>query len=240
MSLNVFITGQKAFGAGVAEAVLEAGHNIVGTCSPAFADPHGHLQVHEEIEGVRWDRLRLFAHLHDLPWKDARVITERDIPDGTDVILAAHSHAFVGRRTRSRARVSIGYHPSLLPLHRGRDAIRWALHMGERVLGGSVYHLTDRVDAGPIAAQDLVIIPPGTTPSEAWREYLYPLGIELLLGVLADVERGYVRYTPQNEKLATWEPSWERPPLHRPELPELPPVNGLGGLQFVGEKSRRD
>jgi hypothetical protein len=26
---------------------------------------------------------------------------------------------------------------------------------------------------------------------------------------------------PQDERCATWEPSWERAPLHRPELPEL-------------------
>lgn len=240
MALNVFVTGQKSFGAAATAAILEAGHNVVGTCSPAFAEPHGHLQVHEEFDGVRWDRLRTVAHLEGLPWKDARVLKEDDIPDGTDVILAAHSHAFVGRRTRSHARVSIGYHPSLLPLHRGRDAIRWALHMNERVLGGSVYHLTDTVDAGPLAAQEFVIVPPDLTPSEAWRDYLFPLGIKMLIGVLEDIENGYVRYEPQNEKLATWEPSWERPPLHRPELPELPPIGGLQGLQFVNGRDRRD
>jgi len=48
--------------------------------------------------------------------------------------------AVFGRRTRARARVAaIGYHPSLLPLHRGRDALRWTIRDGDRVTGGSVY-----------------------------------------------------------------------------------------------------
>ena len=49
---------------------------------------------------------------------------------------AAHSHDFIGRKTRALSRLgALGYHPSLLPLHRGRDAIRWAVHMRVRCLG---------------------------------------------------------------------------------------------------------
>lgn len=236
---TVFITGQKAFGAAAAQRVMELGHEIVGVCSPAFADPHGHLRAHEEIEGVRRDRLRVFASLKNLPWVESVALRAEHVPDGTDVILAAHSHAFVGRKTRSRAKVAIGYHPSLLPLHRGRDAIRWALYMGERVVGGSVYHLTDRVDAGPIAAQDYVILPPGLDAGQAWRDYLFPLGLDLIEMVLAEVDKGRVHFIPQDEKLATWEPSWERPPLFRPELPELPGPNGWNSdIEFIGERAR--
>jgi len=76
------------------------------------------------------------------------------LPGGVDLILYAHSHDFIGAATRGKTRLgAMGYHPSLLPLHRGRDAVCWTLRMGDKVAGGSVYWLTDVVDGGPIAAQ---------------------------------------------------------------------------------------
>lgn len=239
----VLSTGQKSFGAAAAELVAGLGHELVGVSAPAFSEPFAHLREGQEVDGVKRDRLRAAADLLYVPWTDSRDLRAEHVPRGTDVILAAHSHAFVGRVTRARAQAAVGYHPSLLPLHRGRDAIRWALYNGERVLGGSVYHLTDTVDAGPLAAQDYVIVRGGAGPSEVWREQLFPLGLRLLREVLEDIAGGRVGYTPQDEALATWEPSWERPPLHRPELPELPPIGGFeaaaSGVEFVSEAEWR-
>lgn len=83
-------------------------------------------------------------------------------------------------------------------------------------------HLTDNVDGGPIAAQRHVILPPNLTASEIWREYLFPLGVEMVTAAANTVDTGNVPYQPQDEKKATWEPSTDSPPLYRPELPELP------------------
>ena len=61
------------------------------------------------------------------------------------------------RKDAVRARFRLGvlaYHPSLLPAHRGRDATRWAIHMLERVTGGTVYWMDDGVDTCPLEAQD--------------------------------------------------------------------------------------
>ena len=43
---------------------------------------------------------------------------------------------------------------------------------------------------------------------------------------LTDLAAGHVIAVAQDERCATWEPSWHRPPLHRPELPELPAATG--------------
>jgi methionyl-tRNA formyltransferase len=40
--------------------------------------------------------------------------------------------------------------------------VRWTIRDGDRVTGGSIHHLTERTDAGPIAAQGHVIVPPGS------------------------------------------------------------------------------
>jgi methionyl-tRNA formyltransferase len=211
VTLGVYVSGRRSFGAAVAEQAASGGYRLTGAASPP------------ESPGGAPDRLRAAALRLGVPWTDSARLTPETVPDGTDVIIAAHSHAFIGARTRARASVaSVGYHPSLLPLHRGRDAIRWTIRDGDKVTGGTVYHLTGAVDGGPIAAQDYALVPPGITPAELWRERLFPLGLRLIASVLADIDAGLVVCVPQDEALATWEPSWERPRLHRPELPELP------------------
>ena len=209
---RVFLAGSGAFGQAVAEAATGAGHEIAAASSPD--------------EGRRGGRDALAA------WCDragvARVseslVKPEDVPDGCDLILAAHSHAFVGRLTRARAPIAVGYHPSLLPLHRGRDSVRWQARLGERVVGGTIYHLTDRVDGGPIAAQRHLVVEHGLTASRLWERHLFPLGVEMILDALDAVGRGGVLPTiPQNDALATWEPSFAAQPVYRPELLEIEP-----------------
>lgn len=225
MILGVYVSGQKAFGAATADLVVSEGYRLTGAASPALT---GSGQP---------DRLCLAAERHRVPWTESGRLTPEAIPPGTDVILAAHSHAFIGTRTRARATTAaVGYHPSLLPLHRGRDAVRWTIRDGDRVTGGTIYHLTGAVDGGPIAAQDYLLVPPGTTAQELWREHLFPLGLRLIACALADMDAGLVVCVPQDEALATWEPSWERPRLHRPELPELP--SARTDIRFTADPGR--
>lgn len=136
------------------------------------------------------------------------------IPNGVDLIIAAHAHCFITSDARGMTRLgAVGFHPSLLPRHRGRDAIRWAIHMREAVTGGTVYWMDDRADGGPIAAQEWCHIRPEDTPETLWRRDMAPMGLRLLLGVLARVEAGEIPSLPQDEALATWEPSFSRKPL---------------------------
>ena len=142
--MRVYLCGQKAFGAAALEAVRQAGHEILGVSAPLWS----------ESEPERPDRLRAAADLARVPFLPAGMLCADRLPAGTDVIVAAHSHDFIGRATRLRARIgAIGYHPSLLPRHRGRDAIRWTIRLRDPVAGGTVYWLSDNVDAGDIAAQ---------------------------------------------------------------------------------------
>ena len=59
---------------------------------------------------------------------------------------------------------------------------------------------------------------PGETPERLWRDKLAPLGVRLTLKVLEDLAAGRIVARRQDEACATWEPSWTRPPLARPDL----------------------
>lgn len=227
----IHLFGRGAFAAAAADALARDGHTIAAVISPATHPRTG-----------RADRARLWAARAGVRWVDAAAY-RHDALGRADLNMAAHSHNVIGRRTRRLASASVGYHPSLLPLHRGRDAVRWTIRDGDRVTGGTVYHLTDAIDAGPIAAQDYALVPSRATASSLWRDLLFPLGVHLLRRVAADADAGRIGYTPQDESLATWEPSWDRAPLHRPELLELPTREAAAGLAWgpaaVGWRAER-
>jgi methionyl-tRNA formyltransferase len=230
--MNIYLSGQGAFAVAVAEALVEE-HKIVGVAAPRQRRRIGTGSgADDDANPMTWDRLRAWAYPRGIHWTSAPDLRAHHVPDDTDIILAAHSHAFIGRKTRARAGVAaIGYHPSLLPLHRGRDAIRWTIRDGDKVTGGSVYHLTERTDGGPIAAQEHVLVPPGSTAESLWREHLTPLGVRLILRVVNDLARGVHIEVEQDEALARWEPAMGVAPLFKPELIELPvpgsnPVRG--------------
>lgn len=226
--MRIVICGQKAFGAAAFDLVRGAGHDIAGVWSPALGG-----------RGLN-DRLRARAELFDVPWHPAGTLTAETLPLGVDLIIAAHSHDFIGKRTRLLARLgAIGYHPSLLPLHRGRDAVRWTLRMNEPVTGGSIYWLNDHTDGGPIAAQDWCFVRPGETASALWERELFPMGIRLLGKALADLASGVMVAVPQDELLATWEPAFQQPALRRPDLTQIGPGR-LEGMRLVVEREYAD
>lgn len=207
--MNILLAGQKWFGAEVFRTVRDInGVTIAAVCAP---------------EDVR-DRLAGQARRYDVPLIPSGTLNVKTMPDGIDLIVAAHSHDFIGERTRLRSRWGgIGYHPSLLPLHRGRDAVRWSVRMRERVTGGTVYRLSNRMDGGNVLAQQHVFVRPDDTPEELWRRDLAPLGVRLLASVVsAFANVGYQHGVEQDEELATWEPSIDRPPAYRPDLLMLP------------------
>jgi len=195
--MRLMLVGQKWLGERVLGALRGAGHEVAFVAAPAG------------------DRLALAAADAGIYTGDpGRQLVAGWVPPGVELMVLAHAHCYVTTGARRRARLgAIGYHPSLLPRHRGRDAVRWAIHMRESVTGGTVYWLTDRADAGPIIAQDWCHIRPEDDPTSLWRRELGPMGVRLLSEAVAAVVAGKAAGVPQNEAMATWEPAFERLPL---------------------------
>ena len=167
--MRVLIAGQKRFGRDVAQLVIDHGWEVLAISCPVHV-------------GGELDKLHILALNNGLPVIPAGQLRAERVPEGCDLIIAAHCHDFISRKTRNRARLgAVGYHPSLLPLHRGRSAIEWALRMGDTVTGGSLYWLNETVDGGPLAAQEHVFIRPGDTARELWARDLAPLGYHVVV-----------------------------------------------------------
>ena len=152
---------------------------------------------------------------------DCERLTSKDIPDGTELVISAHSHWIISQKIIEKCRYGgIGFHPSLLPRHRGQDAVRWTVHMGDSITGGTVYRLEDKCDGGKIILQKFICVDKEWDYHMLWQN-LFPIGVELLVEAVRQIEEGITNEYIQDEKYATWEPSWERPRLKRNELIQL-------------------
>lgn len=206
--MKIFICGQRTFGREVLKALYNAGHEIVGIAPPP-------QQKHK-------DKMVGFALLKNIPIiSDCDKLTSKDIPDNTELVISAHSHWIISDKIIEKCKFGgIGFHPSLLPRHRGQDAVRWTVHMGDPITGGTIYKLDSKCDAGNIVLQKMIFVDKNWDYHELWKE-LFPIGIDLILEAVDLIEKGEATETPQDERFATWEPSWDRPRLKRNELTQL-------------------
>ncbi|HET7886123.1 MAG TPA: formyltransferase family protein [Bradyrhizobium sp.] len=138
-----------------------------------------------------------------------KLVTASEIAGGTDLIVTAHSHARVAKDALAAARLGgIGYHPSLLPRHRGIAAVEWTIREKDPIAGGTVYHLADRMDAGAIAAQDWCFVGKDETARQLWERALAPMGQRLLAEVVDYAKKhDALPAKPQDEQFATNAPA---------------------------------
>jgi len=189
------LVGSRFFAASVFEALRhEEGIEFTSIVAPAVDD---RLALAARSAGIA-------VHVLENP----KMVPGEAIAEGTDLIIAAHTHARVSDDALARSRLGgIGYHPSLLPRHRGIAAVEWTILEGDVIAGGSVYHLADGWDAGAIAAQDWCFVNKGETARELWERSLAPMGIDLLRKVVQIARvQGRLPASQQDPRFATRAP----------------------------------
>jgi len=201
--IQITLIGSRYFGSAAFERLLQ----------------EGNARIARVVVPSQDDRLALAAQkagVEVVVLDDARNVPASAVAPGTDLIVAAHAHARVSREALAQSRLGgIGYHPSLLPRHRGIAAIEWTIRERDPIAGGSIYHLADRMDAGAIAAQDWCFVRPGETARELWERALAPIGLRLLAQVVHQVaEGGDLPAKPQDEQFATRAPSIREDATH--------------------------
>jgi methionyl-tRNA formyltransferase len=192
--MKLTLVGSRYFGAAALERLRNEKVEIARVVVPAADDRLGVAAKAAGLDVVVLD--------------DPMNVPASAIADGSDLIVAAHSHARVTSEALARSRLGgIGFHPSLLPRHRGIAAVEWTIKAGDPIAGGSIYHLAERMDAGAIAAQDWCFVRKGETARELWERALAPMGLDLLTRVVRDAAAsGKLPATPQDEQFATRAP----------------------------------
>ena len=98
---------------------------------------------------------------------------------------------------------TLNVHFSLLPKYRGAAPVQWAILNGDRKTGVTIMELNEKMDEGPILAQQEVEILSGETARELETRLSY-LGARLLIETLARINE--IERVEQNPELATYAP----------------------------------
>lgn len=169
--MKVHLSGSRHFGAEVFAMLRRAGCWVVSVAVPDMEDRLAVAAMAIEGRPVV------------VPWGARGKLS--------DLIVTAHSWEIISPAALADCPLGgIGYHPSLLPRHKGRRAVEAAIAAGDRETGGTVYRLTADVDGGPILAQERVAILPGEDAAGLWRRALAPLGLAMLERVVVGMMDG--------------------------------------------------
>jgi len=194
--MRIILVGSRHFGVTTLNMLRQRGVDIVRV---VVADADDRLAAAANAAGI-----------DVVVQANPKLVVAAEIADRTDLIVTAHSHARISREALAAAKLGgIGYHPSLLPRHRGVAAVEWTIKEGDPIAGGTVYHLADRMDAGAIAAQEWCFVKKGETARELWERALAPLG-QKLLGEVVEYAKAHksLPAKPQDEQFATQAPGF--------------------------------
>ena len=92
--------------------------------------------------------------------------------------------------------------------------------MNDSITGATVFWLDDSVDGVDIFLQKTLFVDRKWNYHDLWRE-IFPIGVEMICKAVDLIEERNIIKIPQDEKYATWEPSFTNTRLKRNELLQI-------------------
>jgi len=197
--MRIVLIGQAAFGQKVLEAFLNRGEQVVAVYVPP------------DQPGSRADPLKESAQQHGIPVFQPQsmrdpVVYDKFVELAPDLGVMAFVTDIVPQPILDCPRLgTIQYHPSLLPRHRGRSAINWAIIDGDTVTGITILWPDAGIDTGPVLLQKEADISPSDTVGSLYYNKLFPLGVEAIIESIDLIYKGEALRIPQDESQATYE-----------------------------------
>lgn len=129
-----------------------------------------------------------------------------DEPQAADVGIAPLLTRKLTEEERNAPRLgTLIYHPSLLPRHRGRDAIKWAYRLCEAYTGATWFWADGGYDTGDICEMEVLAVEHNERPRDFYKRAVVPAGIRMLGFILDDLAAGHIRRRPQIEEHSSYE-----------------------------------
>ena len=197
--MRIVLIGQATFGQKVLEALLNRGEQVAAVYVPP------------DKPGSRIDPLKESAQQRGIPIFQPQRMRDPGVYDkfvelAPDLGVMAFVTDIVPESILNRPRMgTIQYHPSLLPKHRGRSAINWAIINGDKKTGITILWPDAGIDTGPILLQKEVDISPTDTVGSLYYDKLSPLGVEAIMESIDLIHKGRAPRIPQDESQATYE-----------------------------------
>lgn len=118
-------------------------------------------------------------------------------PQGADFGIAPWLNTKIPDEELSAFKIGVLiFHPSLLPIYRGKNAIKDAFYNGDSYTGVTWFWANSGFDKGDICEQAVI---PFTieVPREFYNKHVIQNGVELLGYAVKDILKGHVRRRPQ-------------------------------------------
>ena len=199
--MKIVVIGRSGFGKDVLTRLVTGGENVVGVIAPPPQYP-----------GSKADPLAVSATGYSLP-----VCTTKSFKSGTVyhayrnmkpdlTVLAFVTQILPKWFLEFPEHGSICFHPSLLPRHRGANAVGWAILNGETSTGLTIFWPDEGIDTGPILLQRQVPIGDNDTVGSLLISRLFPMGVEAIAEAVSLIKNGDPPRLIQDEILASYEP----------------------------------
>ena len=195
--MRVVFMGTPDFAAGILEAVVLAGHEVVlAVTQPDKPKGRG--------KALQFPPVKEYAISRGIEVYQPRKVREAECVEfirerQPEIIVVAAFGQILPKELLDLPKYGcINVHASLLPKYRGAAPIQWAVINGDKVSGVTIMRMDVGLDTGDIIETAETEISPEETGGSLFDK-LEKLGAKLLVETMEKIENGTARYTKQEE-----------------------------------------
>lgn len=135
--------------------------------------------------------------------QDGQIVSELKETGADLLVVVAYGQIIPKNILDLFPRGAINVHPSLLPKYRGASPIQSALLAGEKETGISIMLVDEKMDHGPILAQERIQLA-GEETNESLHQQLAVGGVSLLISTIKKYLTGEIKPKEQDHEAATF------------------------------------
>ena len=199
--MRVVFMGTPDFSVGTLEAIVKAGHEVVGVVTQPDK-PKG------RGKNMQFAPVKEKALEYNLPvYQPLRAREESFIEQlrgmQPDIIVVVAFGQILPKAILEMPKYGcINVHASLLPKYRGAAPIQWAVIDGEKESGVTIQQMNEGIDTGDILTKTVITLEEKETGGSLFDK-LADAGAKLLVETLVAIENGTITRTKQNDAEAT-------------------------------------
>ncbi|MDD5195914.1 MAG: methionyl-tRNA formyltransferase [Candidatus Omnitrophica bacterium] len=160
-------------------------------------------------------KVSAFAHTHNLPLIKPSSLNDKAIMEAIsrknpDIFIVADYGKILNSKLLAIPKImTLGVHPSLLPLYRGAAPINWALINGEAHTGVDIFKMNEKLDSGEVITERRLPILINDD-SVSLEDRLAQESTIALIETLKKIESNDYHLIPQDETRATFAPKLKK------------------------------
>lgn len=187
--------------------LIEAGYDVARLIVAQNYDVHSRNRRGLEIAAAaREHDIPILQMEHSLRDSNSQIISREDIRNlNAEIgVLVAYGNIVPQEIIDVFPKGIVNIHPSLLPKHRGSIPIESVILNDEHITGVSLMALSAKMDAGPVYAQEKVLLIGNETKQDLARKFS-KIGRDMLLEHLPAILEGTLQPQPQDDSDATYD-----------------------------------